>query len=192
MGCTVSSPDWFSGMVWNEGHRFSQSLFQPDVGDTLIRVMYVRAENRAHPHHEVRFPMAGDGEKLFDPWASRRKGQECPQEIRTKKFMLCCVSSLTIKQWREAPPNQPTQPVLAPQGEKRGRGEEKRRKTHANEDLLHNPNSSENSCKGCGWFLAIGGLFWSPSEWPRTIRVLWIMQLIPWEMFDDIVLKCLR
>ena len=25
----------------------------------------------------------GGGEKLFDPWASGRKGQECPREIRT-------------------------------------------------------------------------------------------------------------
>ena len=30
----------------------------------------------------------GDGEKLFDPRASGRKGQECLQEIRTKKFMF--------------------------------------------------------------------------------------------------------
>ena len=30
----------------------------------------------------------GGGEKLFDPWASGRKGQECLQEIRTKKFMF--------------------------------------------------------------------------------------------------------
>ena len=30
----------------------------------------------------------GGGEKLFDPWASGRKGQECPLEIRTKKFMF--------------------------------------------------------------------------------------------------------
>ena len=30
----------------------------------------------------------GDGEKLFDPGSSRRKGQECPREIRTKKFMF--------------------------------------------------------------------------------------------------------
>ena len=29
-----------------------------------------------------------DGEKLFDPRASGRKGQECPQEIRTKMFMF--------------------------------------------------------------------------------------------------------
>ena len=33
----------------------------------------------------------GGGEELFDPGASGRKGQECPREIRTKKFMfLCC------------------------------------------------------------------------------------------------------
>ena len=30
----------------------------------------------------------GDGEKLFDPRASGRKGQERPQEIRTEKFMF--------------------------------------------------------------------------------------------------------
>ena len=29
-----------------------------------------------------------DGEKLFDPKASERKGQECPREIRTEKFMF--------------------------------------------------------------------------------------------------------
>ena len=30
----------------------------------------------------------GDAEKLFDPGSSRRKGQECPREIQTKKFMF--------------------------------------------------------------------------------------------------------
>ena len=30
----------------------------------------------------------GDGEKLFDPRASGRKGQECPREIRAEKFMF--------------------------------------------------------------------------------------------------------
>ena len=30
----------------------------------------------------------GDGEKLFDPGASGRKGQECPREIRTEHFMF--------------------------------------------------------------------------------------------------------
>ena len=30
----------------------------------------------------------GGGEKLFDPWAFGRKGQECPREIRAKKFMF--------------------------------------------------------------------------------------------------------
>ena len=29
-----------------------------------------------------------DGEKLFDPWASGRKGRERPQKIRNKKFMF--------------------------------------------------------------------------------------------------------
>ena len=30
----------------------------------------------------------GGGEKLFDPWAFGRKGQECPRKIRAKKFMF--------------------------------------------------------------------------------------------------------
>ena len=30
----------------------------------------------------------GGGEKLFDPRASGREGQECPREIQTKKFMF--------------------------------------------------------------------------------------------------------
>ena len=30
----------------------------------------------------------GDGEKLFDPGASGRKGQECLREIRAEKFMF--------------------------------------------------------------------------------------------------------
>ena len=34
-------------------------------------------------------------EKLFDLWHLGRRGQECPQGIRTKTFMLCGLSSLT-------------------------------------------------------------------------------------------------
>ena len=30
----------------------------------------------------------GDGEKLFDPGSSGRKGRECPREIRAEKFMF--------------------------------------------------------------------------------------------------------
>ena len=30
----------------------------------------------------------GGGEKLFDPWAFGRKGQECPRDFRAKKFMF--------------------------------------------------------------------------------------------------------
>ena len=44
--------------------------------------MDVRAENRAFSCGP------GVGERLFDPWAFGRKGQECPREIRAKKFMF--------------------------------------------------------------------------------------------------------
>ena len=65
-------------------------------------VMDVRAENRGRPHQEVRFPAAPVvGRNFFDSWASGRKGQECPQKIRTKKFMfmlLCLPCSVGILQ----------------------------------------------------------------------------------------------
>ena len=44
---------------------------------------------------------AGDGEKLFDPGSSGRKGQECPREIQTKKFMFM----LFFLPWLEANPS---------------------------------------------------------------------------------------
>ena len=50
--------------------------------------MDVRAEDRGRPHQKVRFPAAPVVGEFFDPWASGRKGQECPREIRTKKFMF--------------------------------------------------------------------------------------------------------
>ena len=51
--------------------------------------MDICAENRGRPHQKVGFPCGpSDGEKLFDPWSARRKGQEYPDEIRTKKFMF--------------------------------------------------------------------------------------------------------
>ena len=51
--------------------------------------MDVRAENRGCPHQKVPFSCGpGGGEKRFDPWAFGHKGQECPREIRTKKFMF--------------------------------------------------------------------------------------------------------
>ena len=51
--------------------------------------MDVRAEYRGHSHQKVRSPAAPMvWRNFFDPWASGRKGQECPREIRTKKFMF--------------------------------------------------------------------------------------------------------
>ena len=52
--------------------------------------MDVRPENRGRPSApKTAFSCGvGGGEKLFDPGASGRKGQECPREIRTKKFMF--------------------------------------------------------------------------------------------------------
>ena len=38
----------------------------------------------------------GGGEKLFDPWASGRRGQECPQEIRSKMFIFMLFSLLNF------------------------------------------------------------------------------------------------
>ena len=55
---------------------------------TSLRVMDVRAENRGRPQPKVRFPVAPVvGRNSLTP-GHRRKGQECPREIRTKKFCL--------------------------------------------------------------------------------------------------------
>ena len=62
--------------------------------------MDVRTENRGRlAPKSALFCGPGDGEKLFDPGASRRKGQQCPQEIWTKTFMfmlffLACISDV--------------------------------------------------------------------------------------------------
>ena len=67
---------------------FPANLFVQSFSRTL-RVMDVRAENRGRPQQKVRFSAGpSDGEKLFDPRASGRRGQERPWEIRTKKFMF--------------------------------------------------------------------------------------------------------
>ena len=71
------------------GPKKSTQTFFVQSFSTTLRIVDVRAENRGRLHQKVRFPAApGGGEKLFDPWASGRKGQECPREIRTKKFMF--------------------------------------------------------------------------------------------------------
>ena len=68
--------------------KSTQCFFVQNVSKTL-RVMDVRAENRGRPHQKnAFFRGAGGGEKLFDPGSSGRKGQECPREIQTKKFMF--------------------------------------------------------------------------------------------------------
>ena len=50
------------------------------------------------------FCSPGGGEKLFDPGASGRKGQECLREIRTEKFMLMLFFSFLIKMSPLGPP----------------------------------------------------------------------------------------
>ena len=47
--------------------------------------MDVRAKNRGRPHRKVRFSAAtADGEKLFDPGSSGRKGHESTLVGQTK------------------------------------------------------------------------------------------------------------
>ena len=58
--------------------------------------MDVRAENRGRPHKKVRFPPAPVAGRNFW-WASGRKGQECPREIRTKNFMFMLFFVFTRK-----------------------------------------------------------------------------------------------
>ena len=71
------------------GQKSTQTFFVQSFSKTL-RVMDVRAENRGRPHQKVRFPAAPvAGRKFLNPWASGRKGQKCPREIRTIKLCLC-------------------------------------------------------------------------------------------------------
>ena len=55
-----------------------------------------------------------DGEKLFDPWASRRKGRECPHEMRTKKFMFMFVFSSRVWGEENIPKRTPSQKLPEP------------------------------------------------------------------------------
>ena len=80
-------------MLRRQKHALSQSTTPLRVH---ARVMDVRAENRGSHQKSAVFCGPGEGEKPFDPKASERKGQECPREIRTEKFMLCCFSSLGV------------------------------------------------------------------------------------------------
>ena len=71
------------------GQKISANIFVQSFPRAL-RVMDVRT----HPTIvDVRTKSVfscgpGVGEKLFDPWASGRKDQECRREIRTKKIMF--------------------------------------------------------------------------------------------------------
>ena len=62
------------------GAKTSTQTFSVRSFWRTLRVMDVRAKNRGFSCRP------GKGEKLFNPCASGRKGQECPREIRSKKF----------------------------------------------------------------------------------------------------------
>ena len=69
------------------GTRKSKQTFSGQRLSRCLRIMDVRNQSRGRPHRKVRFPAAlVVGRSPFEPWASGRKGQECPLEIRTKKF----------------------------------------------------------------------------------------------------------
>ena len=77
-----SEISWRPGDPLIGAKKSAQTLFVQSFPRSLrVILMDVRAENRGRPHQKVCF-------KLFDPKASGRKGQECPQEIWTKKFMF--------------------------------------------------------------------------------------------------------
>ena len=64
-----------------------QTFFVQSFWKTLS-VMEIRAKNHGRLHRKVCVPAPSNGEKLLDPRASGRKGQKCPREIRTDKFMF--------------------------------------------------------------------------------------------------------
>ena len=59
-------------------------------GDWKVQTSFSQTSAKAWTPAPKRAFFCGpsDGEKLFDPGASRRKGQECLQEIRTENSMF--------------------------------------------------------------------------------------------------------
>ena len=80
----------FMCFVFIGGQKSMQTFFLQSFSRTL-RVMDVRAKKSwtSAPRNAF-FCGQGDGEKLFDPGASGRKGQECPRKIGPKSLCLCC------------------------------------------------------------------------------------------------------
>ena len=68
----------------NRGQEINANVFAQSLSQAL-RVMDVSAGISWTSAPKSAFSCGPGGwEKLFDPWASRRKGQECLQEIRAK------------------------------------------------------------------------------------------------------------
>ena len=68
-----------------------QNQTKPSLYNDLLRtlrVMDVRTENCGCPHQKVCSLRQGNGEKLSDPWAYRRKDQERPREIQSEELMF--------------------------------------------------------------------------------------------------------
>ena len=82
-----NSSRFFACMYWfRERKLFLDKVFRELFGSwtSAPKIMDVHTEKCV-----FFFCGPGSGEKLFDPWASGRKGQECPQEhFWTKKFMF--------------------------------------------------------------------------------------------------------
>ena len=91
MGTLLSSPSFYWGVtttLFVAGQKINANFFGTKFFDNPSGHGRPRRKSWTSAPKSAFSCGPSGGEKLFDPWASGRKGQECPQEIRTKKFMV--------------------------------------------------------------------------------------------------------
>ena len=70
--------------IFREKIRNSKKLFH-----AKFALQVCHTKNHGRPHQKIRFSAAPVmGRNFFGPGASGHKGQECPQEMRTEKFLF--------------------------------------------------------------------------------------------------------
>ena len=73
---------------WDRGQKINANFFCTKFFENPSGHGRLRQKSWTSAPKSAFFCGPGDGEKLFDPGSSGRKGQECPREILTTKFMV--------------------------------------------------------------------------------------------------------
>ena len=74
--------------IVNRGQRINANFFCTKFFENPSSHARPRLKSWNSAPKNLFFCGPGNGEKLFDPRASGRKGQECAREVRTEKFMF--------------------------------------------------------------------------------------------------------